>query len=136
MVTNHPRYSNKSWMNFRYEFSNFSINCCGVSISGHLFQHTHVGRCRIPSSLLTILTCGQVPRSLRPYDHYYLLYLHDVIFGFPWPGSWASVTPINWYRNLLNAAPWVSFVIKYPIMSALGNHSRESSYFSIWFVKK
>ena len=82
-VTGHPRYGNNSWMNFRYKFSNFSIDFCRVSISGQPFQHTPFVRCRIPSGFLTIIPCVKVPRSLRPSNHAYLLHLHG-FFGIPW----------------------------------------------------
>ena len=45
----------------------------------HLFQHTPVGRCRIPIVLLTMLTCGQVPQSYQPSEHTYLIF--TIFFG-------------------------------------------------------
>ena len=116
--------------------SNFSINFCRVSISWHPFQHTHVGRCRVPSGPLTIFTCGQVMYSLRNSDHPYLLYIHYLSWNFlglviviPW-------LPSTDNKNFLNAAPWVGLVIKSPIMSAVGHHCRESLYFSVISVSK
>ena len=44
-----------------------------------MFQHTPVGRCRIPSGLRTILTCGQVPQSWQTSDHTYLIF--TIFFG-------------------------------------------------------
>ena len=83
-----------------------------------------------------MFTCGQVPHSYQPSDHTYLLDIRDIFLGFPGPSYWDYVTPINWYQDLLNNSLWAGYVMKYTILSAVGNHYRKSSYFSIWSVMK
>ena len=92
----------------------------GYAFIAAFWPYLFVGRCHIPRGLLTILT--------------YLIF--TIFLGFTGTGSWDSVTPINWYRNILNAAPWVDFLMKSLIMSYVGHHSMESSYLSIRSVTK
>ena len=90
--------------------SGYSTNCCRVQVSGcHLFQHTPVVRCRIPSGLLTILTCLQVPHSQKPSDHTYLIFticgiLHCIVCIFQCY-DWSSLFP-SFHLPVLR--PWFS----------------------------
>ena len=87
---------------------------------GHPFQHTPMVRCRITSGRITIIT--------------HLIFM--VYLGFTGLGCCASLTPINWLRNLLSVTPWVGFAVKSPIVSLVGHHSTESSPFPIRYFTK
>jgi hypothetical protein len=56
---------------------------------------------------------------------------------FPGTRPRAGVTPIIWSLNLRYRDPWSGLVAKSPIMSPVGHHTTDTSYFSTpWVIKK